>query len=87
MRLKYEFETMELDDQIVAIPVGEGHEEYHGVIKLNETGARIFELLKSDITEEAIIDIIEREYGVDHEKVAADVGTFVAKFQEKGMLV
>lgn len=87
MRLKHAFETMKLDDQIVAIPVGEGATEYHGVIKLNETAAFIFELLKQESTEESIIDALEKEYDVSRDIVTKDVQNYITMFREKGFLV
>ena len=86
MRLKYAFETMELDDQIVAVPVGDGSEEFHGVVKLNETAADIFNLLKEDISEEAIVEAMTEIYDAPKEALAADVRKCVADFMEKGLL-
>lgn len=48
MQLKYMFETIELGDQIIAVPIGQPLDEYHGVLKLNETAAVIFNLLNKD---------------------------------------
>lgn len=87
MRLKYTFETMKLDDQIVAIPVGEGATDYHGVIKLNETAAVIFELLKQENTEESIIEALEKKYDVSRDTVTRDVQHYIAVFREKGFLI
>ncbi len=87
MRLKYTFETMKLDDQIVAIPVGEGATDYHGVIKLNETAAVIFELLKQENTEESIIEALEKKYDVSRDTVTRDVQHYIAMFREKGFLI
>lgn len=87
MRLKYTFETMKLDDQIVAIPVGEGATDYHGVIKLNETAAVIFELLKQENTEESIIEALENKYDVSRDTVTRDVQHYIAMFREKGFLI
>lgn len=87
MRLKYIFETMELDDQIVAVPVGEGSDQIHGIIKMNKAAAFIFELLNKETTEEAIIDAMEKEYDVPRSVVAADVHRYVKDFMEKGLVV
>lgn len=86
MHLKYTFDTMELDDRIVAIPVGEGANGYHGVIKLNETAAFIFELLKKETTEEEIVKILEEKYDAARDTLAEDVHKFIMEFEEKGFL-
>lgn len=86
MRLKYAFETMKLDDQTVAVPVGDGSEEFHGVVKLNEAAAEIFNLLKEDISEEAIVEAMAEIYDAPKEALAADVHKCVTDFMEKGLL-
>ncbi len=86
MRLKYAFETMKLDDQTVAVPVGDGSEEFHGVVKLNEAAEDIFNLLKEDTTEDAIVEAMADMYDAPKETLAADVHKCVAEFMEKGLL-
>ena len=87
MRLKYTFDKMELNDQIVAVPVGDNADNYHGVVKMNETANAIFNLLAEDTTEEAIVEAMEKEYDVFKEILAADVKRYVQEFREKGLLV
>ena len=86
MRLKYAFETMELDDQIVAVPVGDGSEEFRGVVKLNEEAAFVFNLLKEEISEESIVNAMAETYDAPRDTLAADVHKCVADFMEKGLL-
>ena len=51
MRLKYHFEFTDVENEIIAVPVGEGANDIHGVLKLNPTGKEIMELvyLEEDI--------------------------------------
>ena len=78
---------MSLEDQMVAIPVGEEAGEFLGVVKLNETAAFIFNLLKDETTEETIIDALDKVYNVPREKLTNDVRRAINEFQEKGLLV
>lgn len=87
MRLKFVFEMMELDDQKIAIPVSENTTEFKGVIKLNETAAFIFKLLKNETSEAEIIDAVSNEYAAPRDIVADDVHRYLKEFQEKGLLV
>lgn len=87
MRLKYQFETIELDGNTVAVPVGEYAEEFHGVLRLNETAIFIFDLLKEEISEEAIVEAVEREFDAPREKIEKEVHEFVQEFHEKGLLI
>jgi hypothetical protein len=44
-------------------------------------------LLKNDVSEEEIVEALEKEYGVSREKIATDVRNYVDVFQDKGMLI
>ncbi len=65
MKLKFTFESMKLEDAIIAVPVGNSAETFRGVIKLNDSAAEIFELLKEETSEEEIITILKERYGND----------------------
>lgn len=86
MRLKYQFETMELEDQTIAVPVGEKANEFHGVVKLNETSAQLFQLLQSETTEEKVVDTMADMYNVSRTAITADVKKFIDELTEKGLL-
>lgn len=85
MKLKYIFERMELDDQIVAVPVGEGSQEFHGVIKLNNSGYEIFELLKNDTTEADIIEVLHKRYG-NLPEIEGFVNDMITYLKNEGVL-
>jgi hypothetical protein len=86
-RLKYSFELVDLDDSQIAIPVGNRSDEFHGIIKLNETAAFILSLLKEEITEEQIVSALFKEYSISLETLKEDVHSYLSKFRERGILV
>lgn len=65
MKLKYSFETMELDDHFIAVPVGDNAQEFKGVIRSNESGAAILDMLKEETTIDSVVDLLSRKYGDD----------------------
>ena len=77
---------MELDDETVAIPLGKNAKLFHGVIKMNDTGAYIMNLLKEDISEEDIVRLIDMEYDASKEQIAADVQSYLDEFRTRGLL-
>ena len=85
MKLKYSFETMALDDQIVAVPIGTGPEGFHGVIKLNESALEIFNLLKEETTEEAVAAALRSRYG-DNPEIPGYVADMVKYLAGEGVL-
>lgn len=87
MKLKYSFEMMKLEDSLVAVPVGTEGSRFKGVLKMNETAAKILELLKKETDEEEIVETLSREYEVPRDQLASDVHQYILKFQEKDLLI
>lgn len=87
MKLKYEFETMEMDDQIVAVPVGDDAEEaLHGIIKLNDSAAAIFTLLKKETSEDEIVAAMKKDYNASETQIREYVRGFVDYLASQGLL-
>lgn len=85
MRLKNHFETMNMRDLLVAVPVGDDV-EFNGAVKMNRTAAAIFELLKEDTTESAIVEALTQRFDAPEEEIAADVRRYLEAFWQKGLL-
>ena len=87
MKLKFEFVINEIADQKVAVAVGDGLEEFNGFLKMNDTGASIFEKLKDDISEEELISAMAKEYPNETiDSVTECVKDFVGKLIEAGIV-
>ena len=86
MKLKYNFVTNEVADKIVAVAVGD-LEKFNGFIKMNDTGAYIFNMLKSDVTEEEIVAAMKKDYeDAAEEEIRETVSEFVGKLKEADVL-
>lgn len=68
MKLKYTFVTNEVSDKIVAIAVGEDMVKFNGFIKMNDIGAYIFDLLKTDVTEEEMVNTMKKDFPDENEE-------------------
>lgn len=86
MKAKYSFEIMDLDDGLVAVPVGDGAEQFHGVLKVNESGVAILKLLENETTEENIVKSLLKEYAGKEEEIAGYVHEFIVKLLEEGVV-
>ena len=86
MKSKYSFEKMELDGEIVAVPVGESAVELHAVLNVNEEAMRILELLQKETTEEGIVAQLLKEYAGEKEEIAAMVSAFIDQLRQEGLL-
>ncbi len=86
MKAKFSFEIMDLDDGLVAVPVGGDAQQFNGVLKVNETGAAILKLLEKETSEEEIVMELLKEYTGDPEKIRAFVGEYLEKLKTEGVI-
>lgn len=88
MKLKYDFVINDVAGETVAVSVGDNDGRFNGYIKLNETGAFIFKMLKKDTTREDIIKALCAEYPDATEADAAEsVDTLIEQLNKAELLV
>lgn len=78
---------MELDGDILAVPVSEGSSDFHGIIKLNEEARAIFDLLKTETTEDAIVDALLLQYSSTGNNISWMVHDFIESLKKENLLV
>lgn len=86
MKTKFSFEIMDLDDGLVAVPVGKGANQFHGVLKVNETAVAILKELKNETTEDEIVNSLLKEYNGVKEEIAGYVHEFVSTLIKEGIV-
>ena len=84
MKLNENFLIHQTDNGEILIPVGEETKKFHGVVKLNETGAEIAHLLEdNDLSLEQLLEHFYNEYpDSDKEEIKQGVTQFVNKLRE-----
>ncbi len=88
MKLKCNFVINNVAGDIVAVSVGGNSDSFNGYIKLNETGAFIFKMLKNDITREEIITALGKEYpDASNTDIADSVDTLIEKLNKAELLI
>lgn len=86
MKLKYEYVINTVAGQMVAVPLNCENGK-QSIIKTNETGAFILNLLKNDIKKEQIAEKICSEYEIESlEKLNIWLDSFIQKLQNAGVL-
>ena len=68
------------------MPVGEAADRIHGMIKLNGTGAFLFECLLDGAEEADLLAAMLREYDVSEEQALTDIRRFVTTRRQVGIL-
>ena len=86
MKLKYTFETVNMGDEIILVPVGENASEVHGVIKLNAEGKEIVDVLQNDTTEEFINQMLMGKYSNDPDEIKKYVKDVIGILQKENLL-
>ena len=87
MRLKDGFVLNKVGDAYLAVAVGDRADEFSALIKLNGTGAFLWELLaKKDYTAEELAAALVSEYDAPTELARADVTRFLEQLRSGGLL-
>ena len=86
MKSKYKFEKMQLDGEIIAVPVGENAAGLHAVLTVNEEAMRILELLREETTEENIVAQLLKEFEGKREEIAPLVSAYIGQLRQEGLL-
>ena len=84
MKLNKDFLIHDTGNGEMLIPVGEETKKFHGVIKLNETGAEIVHLLENDdLSLDALLEHFYEQYPEeDKDSIKEAVTAFVNKLKE-----
>ncbi len=87
MQINKDFTIQKVGASYVAVPVGETSKTFHGMVRLNETGAFLWEKMKKDCTEEELVEALLSEYEVSREIAERDVHRVVELLRENQILV
>lgn len=87
MRIKKDFTIQKVGGSWIAVAVGETSKTFHGMVRLNETGAFLWKkMTEADWTVDELVDALLAEYEVDRETATRDVENLVNQFRESGIL-
>lgn len=75
-----------MGSQHVVVPVGEASMERHCMIRLNDTGAFLWEQLGANTTEDVLVRALLAEYAVDEDTARADVAVFLGELRDADLL-
>lgn len=86
MKLKKDFTLTGLAGEYVAVPLG-GTKDFHGIVKLNESGAEVFRGLSEGQDEQEIARRLIKKYkGLDQATADKAVSLVIDRLQKAGLL-
>ncbi len=88
MQINKDFTIQKVGTSFVAVPVGETSKTFHGMIRLNETGAFLWnQMMEQDCTEEELVEALLNEYDVSREIATKDVHRITELLKENRILI
>ena len=86
MKIKREFALREIAGDILLVPTGKTALDLNGMLTLNAVGAEIWKMLPEMENEDEIVSRLMQEYEADPKQMKHDVGEFLNKLRELGIL-
>ena len=88
MLIKKDFTIQKVGGSYLAVPVGETSKHFHGMIRLNETGAFLWkQMAEKDCSEAELVEALLAEYEVAREIAECDVHNVVELLKQNRCLV
>ena len=73
IKIKEGFLLRKVAGDHVVVPVGEAGKVFHGMIRLNDTGAFLWEQCRKETTKEQVLQAMAEKYGVTPEDLQKDL--------------
>ncbi len=86
MKIKKDFELVNIAEDYMLVPLGDEMEKFSGSVILNEVSAFLVEKLKTDRTEEELLELLCDEFDVDRASAQADIRAAVQKMRDVGII-
>lgn len=87
MKLKYKFVVKSVAGRPVAVAIGDDNAKFNGMVKLNETGEIIFNMLNGDgVSSDDIVKALMEKYSIDEPTARDAVDGFVDNLRTNGLI-
>lgn len=87
MKIKDGFVVEKVGTRYLAVAVGKRADEFNALIRMNSTGAFIWQkLTEGDKDADMLADLLVSEYEVERERAMGDVLAFLSKLREAHLL-
>lgn len=87
MKIKEGYMLRSLGGQDIVVTIGEASKAFHGMIKLNASGAFLWKSLENGSTREELEQALTQRYQISKEQAKADVNIFLDTIKETGCIL
>ena len=86
MKIKEGFVLRRVLDEAIVIASGKASHDFHGMVKLNDSAADIWEWISEGSAEEDIAARLAEKYELPIDKAKADTASMISQMTEAGLL-
>ena len=86
MKIKEGFVLRHVLDEAIVVASGEASKSFHGMIKLNDSGADIWTWIFEGFSEEEIAKKLAEKYELSDEKAKEDTAAMICQMKDNGFL-
>ena len=87
MKIRKGFVLEKVGDSYLCCAVGKLAREFSGFVRLNETGAFLWEILESaEVSEDELVSKMTAEYDISEEIARRDIAVFLNNLKENSIL-
>ena len=86
IKIKEGFFLRKVAGDHVVVPVGEAGKVFHGMIRLKDTGAILWEQCRKETTKEQVLQAMAEKYEVDESVAADDLDRFLQQLRNAEIL-
>lgn len=85
MKLKYTFTTMDMDGELMAVPM-DCDDDFRGILRMNGLTSDILKLLEQDTDEDCVVASLLKEYDATEEQIRASVQKVLGILRQEKLL-
>lgn len=86
MKIKDGFLLRKVGNETVVVATGAASIGFNGIIRLNDTGEFLWNLLQQDMSEDSLAAAMIEEYDIDEATARQDITAFVNRLKEADLL-
>lgn len=86
MKIKKGFVVRSIAGESVVVALGAASKNFNGIIKLNETGRFLWDILAEGANEEELLARMTEKYEVSSEIAQADIEKFITSLRGAGII-
>ena len=86
MKVKEQFQIINVAEEYLAIPVGKEIDRFQGIVILSEDSYFLLTKMKENRTKEQLIEMLIKEYDIDSLKAEQEITLFLERLHALGMI-